>query len=176
MTNRDRNSERRLSTADMAVAADSRQQETGRDNPVVPPVDGADGERAAVEARSSQRAASRQTLGADADSAVALLAEVQARALSEQWVEIQTGFVDEPRQAVEQADALVADEMQRLAENFARERDNLERQRTGGGDVSAEDLRQALHLGWLHLSSARIGHDRLWHHEVHEPAKRRRSC
>jgi hypothetical protein len=38
------------------------------------------------------------------------------------------GFVDEPRQAVEQADALVAGAMKRLAEIFAEERARLDGQ------------------------------------------------
>ena len=46
--------------------------------------------------------------------------------------------------AVEQADSLVADVMKRLAESFAGERANLERQWDRGGDVTTEDLRVAL--------------------------------
>src|SRR4051812_41186851 len=34
------------------------------------------------------------------------------------WTDIQAGFVDEPRQAVEQADSLVAEVIQRLASVF----------------------------------------------------------
>jgi hypothetical protein len=60
------------------------------------------------------------------------------------WDNIQTGFVDEPRKAVEEADGLVAAAMKRLAEIFAQERAGLEGQWTRGGDVSTEDLRQAL--------------------------------
>ena len=60
------------------------------------------------------------------------------------WEEIQTGFVDEPRQTVEQADELVAQVMQRLAEGFAGERERLEQQWGRGEDVSTEDLRIAL--------------------------------
>jgi hypothetical protein len=52
--------------------------------------------------------------------------------------------VDEPRKAVEQADALVAGAMQRLAEVFAEERFRLEGQWGRGADVSTEDLRLAL--------------------------------
>src|SRR5689334_10531573 len=44
------------------------------------------------------------------------------------WEKVQTGFVDEPRRAVQQADELVADAIKRLAESFARERDRLEHQ------------------------------------------------
>ena len=60
------------------------------------------------------------------------------------WNEIQTGFVDEPRRAVEQADQLVAQIMKRLAEVFADERSNLEQQWDRGDNISTEDLRVAL--------------------------------
>jgi hypothetical protein len=60
------------------------------------------------------------------------------------WEGIQAGFVDEPRAAVEQADALVAELMQRLAETFSNERKSLEGQWDRGEDVSTEDLRVAL--------------------------------
>ncbi|MFN8473331.1 MAG: hypothetical protein U0822_14170 [Anaerolineae bacterium] len=60
------------------------------------------------------------------------------------WKMIQTTFVDEPRQAVEQADALVAEVMQKLASTFASERDKLENQWSKGDNVSTEDLRVAL--------------------------------
>jgi hypothetical protein len=60
------------------------------------------------------------------------------------WEEIQVRFVDEPRGAVEDADALVATVMQRLAEGFAEERERLEAQWGRGEDISTEDLRVAL--------------------------------
>jgi hypothetical protein len=60
------------------------------------------------------------------------------------WEEIQRDFVDRPRESVEQADALVADLMQRLAAGFSNERSRLESQWEGGDDVSTEDLRVAL--------------------------------
>ena len=61
-----------------------------------------------------------------------------------QWDSIQVGFVDEPRQAVEKADALVAGAMKRLAEGFAAERERLEKQWDRGDSVSTEELRVAL--------------------------------
>lgn len=64
--------------------------------------------------------------------------------LHNRWEMIQASFVDEPRRAVEEADALVAGAMQRLAETFAQERSRLEGQWDRGGDVSTEDLRIAL--------------------------------
>lgn len=60
------------------------------------------------------------------------------------WDAIQTGFVDEPRRAVEEADNLVADVMQRLARVFADERSGLEHQWSQGDQVSTEELRLAL--------------------------------
>jgi hypothetical protein len=61
-----------------------------------------------------------------------------------QWSKVQTGFVDEPRRTVEDADKLVAAVMQRLAEGFASERSGLEKQWDRGDNVSTEDLRIAL--------------------------------
>lgn len=60
------------------------------------------------------------------------------------WDQVQTSFVDEPRQAVEQADSLVANVVKRIAEQFSTERANLEDQWAQGDNVSTEDLRQAL--------------------------------
>jgi hypothetical protein len=60
------------------------------------------------------------------------------------WDRIQTGFVDQPRDAVQQADELVAQAIKRLAESFAEERNRLERQWDRGDEVSTEDLRVAL--------------------------------
>jgi hypothetical protein len=60
------------------------------------------------------------------------------------WREIQTSFVDEPRQSVEQADSLVADLMQQLAASFSQERERLEAQWDQGDSVSTEELRVAL--------------------------------
>ena len=52
--------------------------------------------------------------------------------------------MDEPRDAVERADALVAELMQHLARTFAREREALEQQWAGGGEAGTEELRIAL--------------------------------
>jgi hypothetical protein len=60
------------------------------------------------------------------------------------WSGIQTGFVDEPRRAVEEADALVAEVIRRLTEEFASERTRLETAWDRNETVSTEDLRQAM--------------------------------
>jgi hypothetical protein len=73
-----------------------------------------------------------------------LLAEDELGRFRAQWEQIQVGFVDEPRGAVEQADSLVAELMQRLASSFSDERSRLEGQWDRGDEVSTEDLRVAL--------------------------------
>ena len=72
------------------------------------------------------------------------LLATEAAGYRTQWDAIQTGFVDEPRRAVEEADALVALVIKRLSEVFADERDALEHQWGRGNEISTEDLRVAL--------------------------------
>jgi hypothetical protein len=62
----------------------------------------------------------------------------------ESWTSIQAAFVDDPRDSVKEADTLVAELMQRLAETFSAERSRLESQWDNDEDVSTEDLRVAL--------------------------------
>jgi hypothetical protein len=73
-----------------------------------------------------------------------LLPGEEIEELDQRWKRIQSDFVDEPREAVQGADALVAELMQRLATMFADERDRLEGQWSRGDEVSTEDLRVAL--------------------------------
>ncbi|MGA7672062.1 MAG: hypothetical protein WBW04_16665 [Nitrolancea sp.] len=68
----------------------------------------------------------------------------QAESFRSRWTTVQSGFVDEPRRAVEQADSLIAEVMKSLASSFAEERQALERQWDSGDDVSTEDLRVGL--------------------------------
>jgi hypothetical protein len=82
--------------------------------------------------------------GHDEDAASTLFPESEGKEFRTRWTDIQTGFVDEPRRSVEQADALVAEVIKRLAETFAEERSKLEGQWGRGDDVSTEDLRVAL--------------------------------
>jgi hypothetical protein len=73
-----------------------------------------------------------------------LLPPVEAQRFSDDWTSVQGNFVDKPREAVEQADRLVADLMQRLAAGFSETRASLEQQWDGQDDISTEDLRVAL--------------------------------
>jgi hypothetical protein len=78
------------------------------------------------------------------DAAEPLFPEKEANDFRKRWADIQTGFVDEPRHSVEQADALVAEVIKRLADGFAEARSRLEGQWGRGDNVSTEDLRIAL--------------------------------
>jgi hypothetical protein len=88
--------------------------------------------------------AARDAGDAVADRAVAMFAAEEAEGFRTRWDAIQTGFVDEPRRAVTEADALVAQVIKRLSEVFADERTRLEGQWGHQDEVSTEDLRQAL--------------------------------
>lgn len=78
------------------------------------------------------------------DKSTPLFPENEATSFRNRWTEIQTAFVDEPRRAVEQGDALVANVIKRVASSFAEERSKLEGQWGRGDNVSTEDLRVAL--------------------------------
>lgn len=73
-----------------------------------------------------------------------LLAEDDVASMSARWETVQASFVDEPRQAVTEADRLVEDVIQRLALSFADERTRLERRWEHGEQVSTEDLRRTI--------------------------------
>jgi hypothetical protein len=65
-------------------------------------------------------------------------------ALKSRWSDIQAAFVDEPRESVRRADALVSDVMNRITDVFAKERAALEQQWDRGDQVTTEDLRLSL--------------------------------
>jgi hypothetical protein len=86
-----------------------------------------------------------QRVDGESDATAPLLPAEQSGRFEQRWHEIQASFVDEPRQAVEQADTLVAELMQELASGFSDTRSGLEAQWDNEGeDVSTEDLRVAL--------------------------------
>jgi hypothetical protein len=97
--------------------------------------------------RDVQREADRRPANAQQIEGAERAALFESAVLSEfntRWTDIQAGFVDEPRRAVQQADALVSDVINRIANTFTSERAQLEQQWDRGGDVSTEELRQAL--------------------------------
>ena len=61
-----------------------------------------------------------------------------------QWDGVQISFVDDPQQAVRQADELVAQVMKSLADTFSTERAKLEAEVDATEQASTENLRVAL--------------------------------
>jgi len=132
----------RESIADTGAEVGDTRSETGAASTPTPAAAAAAGDSGAEPARRDDAEAGTAAGRAGDDEPAPLLEgadEFQSR-----WEEIQVRFVDEPRGAVEDADALVATVMQRLAEGFASERERLEAQWGRGEDISTEDLRVAL--------------------------------
>jgi len=88
------------------------------------------------------RGSATQQPGSSDDVGTPLLGDTED--YRRRWEAVQTGFVDEPRRAVENADALVAEIIQELAKSFADERNGLESQWSEGDQVSTEELRVSL--------------------------------
>jgi len=84
------------------------------------------------------------TIDENAGSSTALLNPEESEHYRTRWNEIQGKFVDEPRSAVQQADALVSDVIEQITQMFGNEHSSLEGQWNQGNDVSTEDLRKAL--------------------------------
>jgi hypothetical protein len=117
--------ERKLSTNDISRAMERRDED--------------------VAAREQGRAAEAQGApGAINEAPTPLFANEELTGYRTRWSGIQTGFVDEPRKAVEEADALVAELMKRLADSFAEERRKLEAHWEKSDKLSTEDLRIAM--------------------------------
>jgi hypothetical protein len=68
----------------------------------------------------------------------------EATELRSRWEDIQTGFVDDPRRAVEDANGLVDEVTRRVVDTFTRARADLEEQWSRGEDVTTEELRLVL--------------------------------
>ena len=73
-----------------------------------------------------------------------LLPDGEREQLRGTWERVQVLFVDEPREAVQQAHDLVDTVIERITDRFAEQRDGLMGTWTRGDDVSTEDLRIAL--------------------------------
>jgi len=147
------NREHELTTADLAQTKErdrgenlrgkADEQVEGRartDSPIVgdaPRVPPSQARREVTDAAAARTPGPRETQAA-------LFPPDEATRFHNRWTEVQSGFVDEPRAAVERADSLVAEVMKKLAEGFAHERDALEHQWDRGGNVTTEDLRVAL--------------------------------
>lgn len=83
-------------------------------------------------------------MNAPQEELVPLFEEEAAEKFRSHWLAIQTKFVDDPRDSVQQANDLVADVIENITRSFADRRDSLEKEWNAGGEISTEDLRQAL--------------------------------
>ncbi|MFJ7215603.1 hypothetical protein [Amycolatopsis sp. NPDC098790] len=72
-----------------------------------------------------------------------LIDEDKVTGFRDRWQNVQTGFVDDPKQAVQQADELVAAVISALATTFAEHKGELEAQ-WQQGEPATEELRIAL--------------------------------
>jgi hypothetical protein len=106
---------------------------------------GEDGESESGALQSSHlgAAGAEGEFSADEERAPLFTAEETDR-FRERWADLQTGFIDRPRQVVEQADELVSDLMQQITAGFTERRSKLEEQWSEGDQASTEDLRVAL--------------------------------
>jgi hypothetical protein len=102
------------------------------------------GEATASEPAASPAQTETETTAA-ADDQPQLLTAEDEEGFRSRWQEIQSQFVDDPREAVQGADALIADVMQTLAATFAEHKQDLEKQWNRGEEANTEDLRTALH-------------------------------
>ncbi|EOD65208.1 hypothetical protein [Amycolatopsis vancoresmycina] len=117
-----------LSTADLASASAGRQDTT----------DTADTAAAGSGGDVETPAAS----GGDVETPP-LIDEEKVTGFRDRWQHVQTGFVDDPKQAVQQADELVAAVISALATTFAEHKSELEGQ-WQQGEPATEELRIAL--------------------------------
>jgi len=117
---------RKVSTRDIAAADEHRVSEAAPRDRIDRPHDDAPGRNLTDEARAP------------------LFGEEELGGYRTRWSAIQTGFVDEPKKAVEEADSLVAELMKRLADGFSEERRQLEERWERADQVSTEELRLAM--------------------------------
>jgi hypothetical protein len=78
------------------------------------------------------------------DELAPLFEETEAGQFRTQWLNIQSKFVDNPRESVREADELVSNVLKSVTMSFHERRTSLEKQWNGGGNASTEDLRLAL--------------------------------
>ncbi|MFE2738716.1 MULTISPECIES: hypothetical protein [unclassified Streptomyces] len=135
-----------LSTEDLADRSQDEAVEARSEPPAFPgestPV--ASAEHSETAERSETEVEKTETDAPAEEEATQLLSAEDEEGFRSRWQEIQSKFVDDPRDAVHSADALVADVMQTLATTFADRKQELEEQWSRGDRADTEDLRMAL--------------------------------
>ena len=96
------------------------------------------------EAHAQTREAPVETARSDDSSDQMLFNDGELTDMRSRWTEVQSAFVDDPRDCVQKADGLVADVVDKLTTGFSGARAHLEEQWSRGEEVSTEDLRIAL--------------------------------
>jgi hypothetical protein len=123
-----------LGTADLVAATEPGRQTKQMD----------DRDARIEDAQLSDRQPNESAMQAEAEPLAALFPPEMAQDFRSRWDDVQIGFVDDPKQAVRQADELVAQVMKSLAQKFADERSKFESQFDEQGTASTENLRVAL--------------------------------
>src|SRR6476661_6381787 len=157
MTTQDQQPENTGSTVESSPAAAGPTEQTGPATQAAgPPMQAAEPQTQAAEPSTEQtgppaQAAEPATRAAEAPAAKdetspgeSLFAEDELSVLRLRWDEVQSSFVDDPRQCVQKADGLVQDVVDRLTTGFSEARSRLEEQWARGEEGSTEDLRLAL--------------------------------
>lgn len=85
-----------------------------------------------------------QSDSSDTDTDLSLFGETEMSGFRARWNDVQAGFVDDPKQCVQTADALVSEVVDQLTAGFSEARTRMEAQWAKGEDASTEDLRVAL--------------------------------
>ncbi|MQY40727.1 hypothetical protein SRB17_87600 [Streptomyces sp. RB17] len=127
-----------LTTEDLAQPSRSKQAPEGPTEAPAFPGESTSEPRGTAETPASKAG------GQAEEEAPHLLAAKDAEGFRARWQEVQNEFVDDPRDAVHDADALVADVMQQLASTFAEHRQELEGQWDRSGNADTEELRLAI--------------------------------
>jgi len=73
---------------------------------------------------------------------IRLFNDAEIRDFSARWDQVQGAFIDDPRHAVELADALTVTVLGYIADQLSRERAKLEKQWNNSKTLSTEELRQ----------------------------------
>jgi len=126
-----------LSTADLASAG---RQDADDDTATTSPAGSGGDVEAPAESGGDVETPAQS--GGDVETP-ALIDEEKVTGFRDRWQNVQTGFVDDPKQAVRQADELVAAVISALATTFAEHKSELEAQ-WQQGEPATEELRIAL--------------------------------
>jgi hypothetical protein len=78
------------------------------------------------------------------DKGPSLLTAAQAAHFRDQWGDLQARFVDDPQDAVSDADRLVSEALEELTKGFEQQKRRLEATWASGGGQDTEELRRTL--------------------------------